>query len=111
MSATTRPKTFCDKLRDLRPKTRERRPSSTQRGYDRLWYKVRNRFKKANPLCRLCKLAGRIVPASVVDHRVPISEGGARLDPANLQSLCKPCHDHKTATEDGGFGRPKRKHK
>ena len=27
-----------------------------------------------------------------VHHVVPISQGGALLDPANLQLLCKPCH-------------------
>lgn len=23
----------------------------------------------------------------------------------NLQSMCHPCHSHKTAVENGGFGR------
>jgi len=27
-------------------------------------------------------------------------------DERNWQALCKPCHDAKTAREDGGFGRP-----
>nr|WP_292832122.1 HNH endonuclease signature motif containing protein [Mesorhizobium sp.] len=26
-------------------------------------------------------------------------------DRSNWQPLCKPCHDRKTATSDGGFGR------
>lgn len=26
-------------------------------------------------------------------------------DECNWQPLCKPCHDSKTAREDGGFGR------
>jgi len=29
-------------------------------------------------------------------------------DQNNLQSLCKSCHDSKTATFDGGFGNPGR---
>lgn len=63
-----------------------------------------------HPLCRICELAGRVTPASVVDHITP-HKGDASLmwGQSNWQALCKPCHDHKTATEDGGFGRaPKR---
>ncbi|RKL63248.1 hypothetical protein DXT63_07535 [Thermoanaerobacteraceae bacterium SP2] len=36
---------------------------------------------------------------------VPIKEGGAALDINNLQSLCKCCHDSKTAREDGRWER------
>lgn len=44
--------------------------------------------------------------ASVVDHIVP-HKGDQKLfwRRSNWQSLCKRCHDVKTATEDGGFGR------
>lgn len=31
---------------------------------------------------------------------------GAANRPSNLQSLCKPHHDRKTATVDSAFGRP-----
>jgi 5-methylcytosine-specific restriction endonuclease McrA len=37
--------------------------------------------------------------ASAVDHIVPIGEGGADLDPDNLQSLCKRHHGPKTLAE------------
>lgn len=41
-----------------------------------------------------------------VDHIIP-HKGDPELfwDQDNWQSLCKPHHDRKTATEDGGFGR------
>jgi len=44
--------------------------------------------------------------AGVVDHIVP-HKGDADLfwQRTNWQPLCKPCHDRKTATEDGGWGR------
>ncbi len=40
-----------------------------------------------------------MVVASVVDHVVPIKDGGERFDAANLQALCVSCHNRKTATE------------
>jgi len=35
------------------------------------------------------------VRARVADHIRPLSAGGARLDPANLQSLCVSCNRRK----------------
>jgi 5-methylcytosine-specific restriction endonuclease McrA len=32
------------------------------------------------------------VIAGAVDHRVPVSEGGAPFDKANLRSVCVPCN-------------------
>jgi hypothetical protein len=31
-----------------------------------------------------------------VDHIIPLCIGGERLDPSNLQCLCRPCHQEKT---------------
>lgn len=43
--------------------------------------------------------------ATVADHIKPHKGVWAMfIDMGNLQSLCKICHDQKTATEDGGFG-------
>ena len=58
------------------------------------------------PFCREC--AARYPPgdprhrtwASVVDHITPHrGDWGKFIDPANHQSLCKTCHDRKTAKE------------
>jgi 5-methylcytosine-specific restriction enzyme A len=48
-----------------------------------------------------------VASATVADHITP-HKGDPVLfwDPDNLQSLCAACHGRKTATEDGGFGRP-----
>lgn len=56
---------------------------------------------KDNPLCRRCLLLDKLVPAQVVDHIRP-HRGDMFLfwDRANWQSLCKRCHDRKTASED-----------
>jgi 5-methylcytosine-specific restriction protein A len=37
--------------------------------------------------------------ATLVDHIVPIRDGGAILDPANCQPLCRRCHDLKTVED------------
>jgi 5-methylcytosine-specific restriction protein A len=53
-----------------------------------------------------CKTVGCASHPTVVDHIVP-HKGDQTLffDRANLQPLCKSCHDRKTAKQDGGFGR------
>lgn len=52
------------------------------------------------PLCRACRRRGRATAAKEVDHITP-HKGNIDLflDESNLQSLCKPCHSTKTATE------------
>ena len=59
------------------------------------------------PFCRECAKRGDRIWATVVDHIKP-HRGSWPLfiDPANHQSLCKRCHDRKTALEQrktGGF--------
>jgi 5-methylcytosine-specific restriction protein A len=56
-----------------------------------------------NPLCRHCLEEGIITPLAEVDHIEPVKTApDRRLDPSNLQGLCKP-HHSKTAKETG-FG-------
>lgn len=73
--------------------------------YGARWRKARHLFLMANPLCLMHRERGELVPASVVDHIEP-HKGDESLfwRRSNWQPLCKPCHDTKTATEDGGFG-------
>jgi len=51
-------------------------------------------------LCQACFIKGRPTPAKHVDHIRPKAKGGVD-DPDNLQSLCIPCHDAKTARDKG----------
>ena len=87
-------------------RVRDNRGSSTQRGYGSRWQRASKGFLRANPLCIECSREGLTVPATVVDHIVP-HKGDMVLfwESSNHQPLCKPCHDTKTAKEDGGFGR------
>ena len=63
------------------------------------WRACRAAFLQAHPLCCRCDAHGLLVVATVVDHVVPIKDGGARFDWNNLQSLCVSCHNRKTAGE------------
>lgn len=69
----------------------------TGRGYDSTWIKLRRVFLAEHPLCaNPYGLHDDLPPfAEIVDHIVPISEGGERLDEANLQALCRRCHARK----------------
>ena len=61
------------------------------------WRKVRDRYLRRQPLCEMCLARGVSKAADLVDHITEIKDGGARLDFANLQSLCWACHGSKTA--------------
>jgi 5-methylcytosine-specific restriction protein A len=79
------------------------------RGYDAEWRRFRAWFLGCNPLCVLCLDRGVYRAATVVDHIVSVNEAPERrLDPANCRALCKPCHDRRTAAEQG-FGRRTRR--
>lgn len=70
-----------------------------------LWRKLASLIRREEPLCRECNKRGEMHRTQVIDHIVPF-KGNWQLfaDRDNLQGLCKPCHDRKTALEDGGFG-------
>lgn len=72
-----------------RPKSRklDKRPSSTERGYDKNWKKFRLIYLNAHPLCLICKRG-----ANEVDHIKPLARGGSKYDESNLRPLCKSCH-------------------
>ena len=87
-----------------RPRMREARPNSYQRGYGgKAWAETRKRvLVRDNFQCRHC---GRVVGGKAgeahVDHIVP-----KRLrdsdDEAGLQTLCAKCHAKKTREEGRG---------
>ncbi|WP_407026450.1 HNH endonuclease [Agrobacterium rosae] len=43
--------------------------------------------------CQRCRASGRIIG----DHIHERKDGGADLDPSNIELLCRPCHNTKTA--------------
>lgn len=65
----------------------QHRGTAAERGYTSDWQQVQARQLEAMPTCERCGAR-----ATLVHHRVAISKGGARLDSANLESLCASCH-------------------
>jgi 5-methylcytosine-specific restriction protein A len=80
---------------------RARRGFDTECGFyqSAAWRAVRAAFLREHPTCARCEGRGRVVAAVVADHIQPLKDGGARFDGANLQGLCVPCHNSKTAGE------------
>jgi 5-methylcytosine-specific restriction protein A len=65
------------------------------------WQNIRALKISRTPYCEQCYAEGRMIFAEIVDHKVEIADGGAKLDIANLTSLCRACHNRKTAAERG----------
>ena len=63
------------------------------------WKKLRAIVKEEEPLCRYCLENDLAIDTEVVDHITPINMGGAPYDRANLQGLCRPCHEAKSRQE------------
>lgn len=87
------------------------RASATKRGYGADWRRLREWVLVRRPLCEHCQREGQLTVATEVDHIKGFlrADGSLdhklRLDPQNLQALCKPCHSRKTASEVWGQGK------
>jgi 5-methylcytosine-specific restriction endonuclease McrA len=75
------------------------RGSAVERQYDWRWHKCRDAYLRRHPLCVVC---GK--PARMVDHIVPLSQGGAMLDEDNWQSMCWKDHGIKSAKDKAAGG-------
>lgn len=61
------------------------------------WQDMRIYVLYRDKTCRLCSTPDRPVPATEVDHIQDLKDAPQlRLDPDNLQGLCKSCHSKKT---------------
>lgn len=79
--------------------------------YDRaVWRRLRAQQLRAHPLCEDCMALGIVRPATDVDHRLALKDGGEPLAFANLASRCHACHSAKTAHVDGAFGNARKSH-
>lgn len=74
----------------------------------RQWQDVRSLvLKRSHGLCERCLAAGRITPADLVHHKIPltpenIDDPSISLNPSRLQALCKDCHEAVHIELDNG---------
>lgn len=67
------------------------------RAYDHDWRAVRPVvLARDNFECQV-RLPGCTHAATAVDHRIPLAEGGARLDLDNLRAICASCNSRRSA--------------
>jgi len=93
---------YCEKHKQVvdRQYNQFERDKESQKFYESVaWRRLRRIKLETNPLCEDC---GK-VKATTADHIVPIKQGGAALDIANLQSLCGSCHSKKSVKEGSRF--------
>jgi len=74
------------------------RPAPIKRLSGRALQRMREKKKQENPLCWMCQEAGLVRLWDVLDHHVPLEEGGTNEE-SNLRGLCHDCHDAKTERE------------
>jgi 5-methylcytosine-specific restriction endonuclease McrA len=73
--------------------------------YDAEWRAVRLAVMERDGWrCQLV-LAGCTGAAEQVDHIVPLSEGGVRLDPFNLRASCAPCNQRRNRERQAELAR------
>ena len=92
---------YCDehsKQESRRYNRYQRNPNSSKR-YGNSWRKISEAYRKANPLCELCKEGGRLTPAALVHHKIKVADGGTH-EASNLMALCDSCHS-KLHAEQG----------
>ena len=73
----------------------ESRPRSRDEYHSARWTRESKAFREKYPLCEICRKAGRITPAEVVDHIVPVAMCGDFWDKTNWQSVCRKCNIEK----------------
>lgn len=87
---------LCEKHQDRARKPWQREGSG--RGGSR-WRKIRAQIlHRDGYLCQPCRREHAVTEATVVDHIVPLAEGGTD-DPGNLQSICADHDREKTKQE------------
>lgn len=98
---TPKVRTVAPRVRTLGPAVNSKRKHGSNRPMNRRDIERRRNYVKRHPLCQRCESLGITSAAVACDHVIPLSAGGAD-EWQNFQSLCRPCHDAKTASDAQG---------
>ena len=101
---------YCEdhkRLRDKEYNQYERDDFSATFYKTAVWRTIRRRHLYNHPFCEECLKNGKRTAAVIVDHIIPIKQGGAKYSENNLQSLCQSCHSSKSVREGSRFGKKK----
>lgn len=103
-----KPKSICVICRKIKIEGCDRCKKETFQGFDRSnqsfynstkWRKYSHDIRRKHPLCKMCLKEGKTIIATMVDHIIPILQGGDKWNRDNLQPLCNSCHAKKSATD------------
>ena len=63
--------------------------------HSQAWQAVRTQvLARDGYRCQVCKRAGRLTPATTVHHLKSVRQApNLKLDPANLETICRACHN------------------
>ena len=86
----------CEEEWKQKNRSNDNRESSSKRGYDRQWAKVRKMKLSNNPFCERCTIRGRLTPATMVHHK-DRNPWNRSFD--NLESICIDCHNDEHRDE------------
>ena len=91
----TPPARYCTEHQPKEKDAERGRGSSTARGYDTAWQRVRLKaLKRDSFLCQNCMGLRMMTPATEVHHKARIaSHPELRLTLGNLVSVCRACHE------------------
>ena len=83
---------------------RKTRGTSSQRGYGHRWTIYRAATLASSPLCVRCLQRNKIASAEQIDHVQPrLLRPDLFWTQLNHQTLCRPCHERKSAQERQGL--------
>lgn len=68
--------------------------------HSKAWRTLSHKILSNEPVCAWCLKRGIIRPAQIADHIVELKDDWSkRLDPNNIEPLCRACHNTKTVQE------------
>ena len=92
-----------EKKRKISYVPERKQQTRTEKNYgfynSKLWRNTSRLYRMDKPLCEVAEFFGEVLEANVLDHLIPINEGGAKLDERNLMAMSHKYHNKKSGME------------